>query len=120
MIEHPVKAAIDANGYAYLMAEDSFDAYSAPDMSEHIFTVHAGVLLATDFMDEDARSIIEVQFLTVDGEALTAYAYADDLPDTLLERTVLDEIALTTNFALVFVGDGMLNIVRQGMKCGSC
>lgn len=120
MIEHPVQAAIDANGYAYLMAKDSFDAYSAPDMSEHIFTVHAGVLLVTDFMDEDAWSIIEVQFLTVDGEALTAYAYADDLPDTLLERAVLDEIALTTNVALVFVGDGMLNIVRHGRKCGSC
>ena len=120
VIEHPVQAAIDANGYAYLMAEDSFDAYSAPDMSEHIFTVHAGVLLVTDFMDEDAWSIIEVQFLTVDGEALTAYAYADDLPDTLLERAVLDEIALNTNFALVFVGDGMLNIVRHGRKCGSC
>ena len=110
VIEHPVKAAIDANGYAYLLAENSFDAYNTPDMSEHIFTVHAGVLLATDFMDEGDWSIIEVQFLTAGGEALTAYAYADDLPDTLLERTVLDEIVLTTNFALVFVGDGKVAI----------
>lgn len=110
VIEHPVKATIDANGYAYLLAENSFDAYNTPDMSEHIFTVHAGVLLATDFMDEGGWSIIEVQFLIAGGETLTAYAYADDLPDTLLERAVLDEIALTTNFALVFVGDGKVAI----------
>ena len=110
VIENPVKEAIDANGYAYLLAENSFDAYNTLDMSEHIFTVHAGVLLATDFMDGGDWSIIEVQFLTAGGEALTAYAYADDLPDTLLERTVLDEIALTTNFALVFVGDGKVAI----------
>lgn len=110
VIEHPVKAAIDANGYAYLLAENSFDAYNTPDMSEHFFTVHAGVLLATDFMDEGGWSIIEVQFLTAGGEALTAYAYADDLPDTLLERAVLDEIALNTNFVLVFVGDGKVAI----------
>lgn len=110
VIEHPVKAAIDANGYAYLLAENSFDAYNTPDMSEHIFTVHAGVLLATDFMDEGDWSIIEVQFLTAGGEALTAYAYVDDLPDTLLGRAVLDEIALTTNFVLVFVGDGKVAI----------
>ena len=110
IIENPIKAAIDADGYAYLMAENSFDAFSTPDMEEHIFTVHNGVLLATDFIENDGWNIIEVQFLTASGEALTAYAYGDDLPDTLLERSALDEIALTTNFALVFVGDGKVAI----------
>lgn len=110
VIENPIKAAIDADGYAYLMAENSFDAFSTPDMEEHIFTVHNGVLLATDFIEYDCWNIIEVQFLTASGEALTAYAYGDDLPDTLLERSALDEIALTTNFALVFVGDGKVAI----------
>ena len=111
MEEHPVKAAIDTYGYAYLLTDRSTQAFSAANMLEHCFTIEPdGILLVTAFIEQDALSILEVQFLTPAGDPLLAYLYADDLPETLLTGTDIDAAALTTNFSLIFVGDGKVAV----------
>lgn len=105
--ENPIKAAIDAYGYAYLMTDHSIQVFSAADMWEHCFTIEPnGVLLVTAFIEQDGLNILEVQFLTPSGDLMLAYVYADDVSETLLTGADIDAAALTTNFALVFVGDG--------------
>ena len=109
--ENPVKAAVDANGYAYLMTDHSIRAFSDADMWEHCFTIEPdGILLVTAFIEQDDQNILEVQFLTPSGELKLAYVYADELPDTLLTGADIDIAALTTNFALVFVDDGKVAV----------
>ena len=117
---HPVKAAIDAYGYAYLMTDHSIQAFSAADMWEHCFTIEPdGILLVTDFIEQDGLKILEVQFLAPNGELILAYVYADDLSETLLTGADIDVAALTTNFALVFVGDGKVAVFAvEGMAPG--
>lgn len=111
MEEHPVKAAIDAYGYAYLLTDRSTQAFCAADMLEHCFTIEPdGILLVTAFIEQDGLNILEVQFLTPAGELLLAYLYADDLPETLLTAADIDAAALTTNFSLIFVGDGKVAV----------
>lgn len=115
--DNPVKAVIDAYGYAYLMTDHSIQAFSAADMREHCFTIEPnGILLVTDFIEQEGLHILEVQFLTSAGDLILAHVYADDLPATLLTGADIDAAALTTNFALVFVGDGKVAVFTvEGM-----
>ena len=117
---HSVKAAIDAYGYAYLMTDHSIQAFSAADMWEHCFTIEPdGILLVTDFIEQDGLDILEVQFLAPNGDLILAYVYADDLGETLLTSADIDVAALATNFALVFVGDGKVAVFAvEGMAPG--
>lgn len=79
-------------------------------MQELIFTISPnGILLVTAFIKQET-SILEVQFMTVSGEPITGYVYADDLPDVLLNSSDIDAAALVTNFSLVFVGDGKVAV----------
>lgn len=111
MEEHPVKAAIDAYGHAYLLTDRSTQAFSAANMLEHCFTIEPdGILLVTAFIEQDGLNILEVQFLTPAGDLLLAYLYAEDLPETLLTGADIDAAALTTNFSLIFVGDSKVAV----------
>lgn len=119
--ENPLKAAIDAHGYTYLMTASSIQAFSDADMWEHCFTIEPnGILLVTAFIEQDGLNILEVQFLTPSGELILAYVHADDMPDTLLTGADIDAAALTTDFALVFVGDGKVAVFAvDGMAPGA-
>ena len=111
MEEHPVKAAINACGYTYLMTDRSAQAFSAADMLEHCFTIEpGGVLLVTAFIEQDVLNMLEVQFLTPAGDLLLAYMYADDLPETLLTGADIEAAALTTSFSQVFAGDSKVAV----------
>ncbi len=58
---HPVQAAVDANGHAYLLTQHIVQVYRAPDMQEHIFTIAPnGILLVTAFIEQDGVNILEV------------------------------------------------------------
>ena len=62
-------------------------------MREHCFTLEPdGILLVTDFIEQEGLNILEVQFLAPDSELILTGAY-------------IDAAALTTHFALSFLGD---------------
>lgn len=103
VVEHPVQAAVAANGYAYLMAEQSIAVYNTPELYEQTYTVHGGVLLVTDFLELDGWYIVEVQFMTATGEAVLAYAYADELPEQPLTNGEVSAVAQITSYALVML-----------------
>ena len=103
VVEHPVRAAVAANGYAYLMAQQSIAVYNTPELYEQTYTVHGGVLLVTDFLELDGWYIVEVQFMTATGEAVLAYAYADELPEQPLTNGEVSAVAQITSYALVML-----------------
>ena len=101
VVEHPVQAAVAANGYAYLMAERSIAVYNTPEMYEQTCTVHSGVLLVTDFLELDDWHIVEVQFMTADGSGVLGYAYADEFAEQPLTNGEVSATAQTTSYSLV-------------------
>lgn len=106
VVEHPVQVAVAANGYAYLMAEQSIAVYNTSELYEQTYTVHGGVLLVTDFLELDGWYIVEVQFMTATGEAVLAYAYADELPEQPLTNGEVSAVAQMTSYALVMLDYG--------------
>jgi len=104
--QHPVQAAVDANGYAYLITEYSVRVFDDEVMQNHTFTIEENsILLVTAFIEQGSESILEVQFLSVEGEVHRAFVYASDLPDAPLSSEELDTAALTVPFAITFVGE---------------
>lgn len=106
VVEHPVQVAVAANGYAYLMAEQSIAVYNTSELYEQTYTVHGGVLLVTDFLELDGWYIVEVQFMTATGKAVLAYAYADELPEQPLTNGEVSAVAQMTSYALVMLDYG--------------
>lgn len=106
-VELSVKAMLAAQGYAYLMTERDTQVYSAPDLEQCVFIIApGGILLMTACAEQEKRDILEARFLTAEGEAMTAYVAANDLPDLPMDSADVEAAVSTTAFALVFVGDG--------------
>lgn len=106
-VELSVKAMLAAQGYAYLMTDHDTQAYSAPDLEQCVFIIApGGILLMTACAEQENRDVLEARFLTAEGEAMTAYVDANDLPDLPMDSADVEAAVNTTAFALVFVGDG--------------
>lgn len=98
---HPIQAAVDALGYAHVAVQGSITVYNTAALQEEAFTIHSGVLLVTAFIQQGSRNVLEVQFLTADGEAILAYADAADLPDMPVTEAEVFATMQSTAYALV-------------------
>ncbi len=101
---YQVAEAIMTNGYAHIKTMHEIDVYAEQDMQEHVFTIAPGaVLLATDYSETDGT--VAVQFLTELYGRQLAYAYANDLPDTVLNEEAVQDAMLELYFEMVAIGD---------------
>lgn len=98
---HPIQAVVDALGYAHVALQRSITVYSTAAFREEAFTIHSGVLLVTAFIQQGNRNVLEVQFLTADGELVLAYADAADLPDVPMTDAEVFATMQSTAYALV-------------------